>query len=107
MQRVMGCDKYWALDPPVQQCVRGQLLAADQSLNATFRQLVKDTPYVDNYVYVSVFYNMHVQAYDTYCCYGEPAPMATWLAIFYAGAALPCATELAMILDFGRCGGGW
>ena len=105
--------RYWQLDPPTERCVRGALIESHQALNGSFREFVKATPYVDNYLYVDVFYNMHVDAYKQCCCPGVPAPYITWELIFYgAGELLPCvstsaAGELSQILNFGRCGGGW
>jgi hypothetical protein len=93
--------------------VRGALIQSHQALNSTFREFVKATPYVDYDKFVEVFYDMHVSAYEQCCCPGTPAPYITWEAIFYGlGEVLPCVStsvtgELSMILNFGRCGGGW
>eukprot|EP00013_Stygamoeba_regulata_P019628 CAMPEP_0177656268 /NCGR_PEP_ID=MMETSP0447-20121125/15457_1 /TAXON_ID=0 /ORGANISM="Stygamoeba regulata, Strain BSH-02190019" /LENGTH=236 /DNA_ID=CAMNT_0019160337 /DNA_START=70 /DNA_END=783 /DNA_ORIENTATION=- len=108
---VGGCNRLWEMNPPAASCVRTALLAGHQALNATFRQFVRDTPYADSHKYVQEFYDMHVRAYAQCCCPGSVAPLISWQAIFYAGAALPCNTwpvgEIASILSFGRCGCGW
>jgi hypothetical protein len=97
-------------------CVRTYLLNHHKAMNSSFRQYIKDTPYVQNYKYVDFFYNMHVEAYKSCCCSGKPAPYITWMAVFYASAVIPCnyipvlpsqTTEIGQILTYGRCGCGW
>lgn len=104
---IPDCSKYWALEGPAEQCVRQQLYEGHLALNATFRQFIKDTPYIDNYKYVGYFYDLHVRAYASCCCPGAPAPADTWYGVFYAGALLPCPAVLDSILALGRCGCGW
>ena len=111
-----GTNKIWAKNPPAASCVRTYLLNHHKAMNSSFRQYIKDTPYVQNYKYVDFFYNMHVEAYKSCCCSGKPAPYVTWMAVFYASAIIPCnyipvlpsqTTEIGQILTYGRCGCGW
>lgn len=111
------CDQYWALNPPIEKCVRQQILTGHQEMTADVRTAFKECVW-PCYEFSELVYAIHKNAYSSCYCTGAVAPLEAWEAIFFAGELVPCnspkqmtatppLTILDSILAFGRCGCGW